>query len=192
MKKLIVALIAATAAMGAAQAQTAQTAPRTYVGVGIANVDHDYSSIGGLNVTDKDGYNANAKIFGGYEFNQNWGTEIGYTQFRSSDFSYNAAGVNGRGNSDGKAYYVAAKYQYPLNDQFAVYGKLGVERSVSRLTNVGVYNQSQGDTGAYASVGVQYNFTPQVGVVAEYERYGKEKDFGAKPDVWTVGARYSF
>ena len=60
------------------------------------------------------------------------------------------------------------------------------------VTNVGVYNQSQGDTGAYASVGVQYNVTPQVGVVAEYERYGKEKDFGAKPDVWTVGARYSF
>jgi OOP family OmpA-OmpF porin len=178
--------------MGAAQAQSTQTAPRTYIGVGVANVDHDYSSAGGLNITDKDGYNANAKIFGGYEFDQNWGAEIGYTDFRNSDFSYNVAGVNGRGTSDGHAYYAAAKYQYPLNDQFAVYGKLGVERTQSRLKDVGVYSQSQGDTGAYASVGLQYNFTPKVAVVAEYERYGKEKDFGAKPDVWTIGARYNF
>ena len=73
-----------------------------------------------------------------------------------------------------------------------MYGKLGVERTQSRLKDVDVYNQSQGDTGAYASVGLQYNFSPRVGVIAEYERYGKEKDFGAKPDAWTIGARYNF
>ncbi|HEX8784772.1 MAG TPA: porin family protein [Telluria sp.] len=192
MKKLIVALIAATAAMSAAQAQTTQTSPRTYVGVGIASADHNYSSVNGLNVTDNDGYSGNAKIFGGYELNQNWGAEIGYTDFRNSNFNYNVAGVNGRGASDGSSYYLAGKYQYPINDQVAVYGKLGVERSLRYVKDVGAFDQSYNDTGAYASVGVQYNFTPQVGVVAEYERYGKEKDFGAKPDAWTIGARYSF
>jgi hypothetical protein len=39
---------------------------------------------------------------------------------------------------------------------------------------------------------LQYNLNQQVALTAEYERYGKSKDFGAKADVWTVGARYSF
>jgi hypothetical protein len=39
---------------------------------------------------------------------------------------------------------------------------------------------------------LQYNLNQQVALTVEYERYGKSKDFGAKADVWTVGARYSF
>jgi OOP family OmpA-OmpF porin len=39
---------------------------------------------------------------------------------------------------------------------------------------------------------VQYKLNQQVALTAEYERYGDKKAFGAKPDVWTVGARYSF
>ena len=191
MKKLIVALIAATAAMSAAQAQTTQTQPRSYIGLGLASVDHDYS-VGGLKVGDKDGYNGNVKVFGGYEFNPMWAAEAGYTDFRDSHFNYSAAGVNGRGTSKGYGYYVAGKATAPINDQFAVYGKLGVERSQRSLRDVGAFNRSSSDTGVYASVGLQYTVTPQVALTAEYERYGKEKAFGAKPDVWTLGARYSF
>jgi OOP family OmpA-OmpF porin len=191
MKKLIVALIAATAAMSAAQAQTPQTQPRYYIGLGIATADHSYN-VGGLNVTNKDGYGGNAKMFAGYELDQNWAAEIGYIDYSNAHFTYNASGVTGRGTSDGRAYYLAAKYQHPITEQFAVYGKLGIENSQRNLSDVDGFNQGKGNTSGYGSVGVQFNLTPQVGLVAEYERYGKSKDFGAKADAWTIGARYSF
>ena len=191
MKKLIVALIATTAAVGAAQAQTTQTQPRAYVGVGIATADHVNSSVGGLTNFDSDGYKASGKIFGGYEFDQNWGVEAGYTDFRNSDFNYTANGVNGSGSTKGNSYYVAGKYNYPVNEQFSVYGKLGLQHSERKLETAAL-NLKNTDTGAYGAVGVQYNLNQQVALTAEYERYGKSKAFGAKADAWTVGARYSF
>jgi len=191
MKKLIVALIAGTAAMGAAQAQTTQTQPRAYVGVGVATADHENSSAGGLANVDSDGYKASGKIFGGYEFDQNWGAEVGYTDFRKSDFNYSNAGTNATGRTKGYGYYVAGKYNYPVNDQFSVYGKLGLQHSERKLESA-VLNAKNSDTGAYGAVGLQYNLNQQVALTAEYERYGKSKDFGAKADVLTVGARYSF
>jgi OOP family OmpA-OmpF porin len=191
MKKIVVALLVATAAVSAAQAQTIQSTPGGYIGLGAASANSN-SSTNGLNATDNDGYKSNVKVFGGYDFNSMWGAEAGYTDFRNSGFNYNVAGVNGRGNTDGYSYYVAGKAMMPVNDQFGVYGKLGVEHSQRSLKDVGVYNASNSDTGVYAGVGLQYNFTPKTAVVAEYERYGKEKDFGARPNVWTIGARYSF
>ena len=190
MKKLIVALIAGAAAMSAAQAQTTQ--PRAYVGVGVATADHADSSAGGLANYNSDGYKASAKIFGGYEFDQNWGVEAGYTDIRNSDFSYsNADGTTGGGHTKGYGYYVAGKYNVPVNDQFSVYGKLGLQHSERKLESPAL-NLKDTDTGAYGAVGLQYNINQQVALTAEYERYGKSKAFGAKADAWTVGARYSF
>jgi OOP family OmpA-OmpF porin len=190
MKKLIVALLAGAAAMSAAQAQTSATAPRGYVGLGVATADHeDYS---GLNNYDSNGYKASAKIFGGYELDQNWGVEAGYTDFRKANFNYRtAAGANASGNTKGYGYYIAGKYDMPLNDQTSVYGKLGVQHS-NRELNSPTLNISDSDNGLYGAVGLKYNLNQQVALTAEYERYGKSKSFGAKPDVWTIGARYSF
>jgi OOP family OmpA-OmpF porin len=194
MKKIVFALIASAAVAGAAQAQDmSATAPRGYVGLGVATADHDYS-LSGVNTTGSDGYKASAKVFGGYEFNNVWGLEAGYTDFSKSDFNYTTAGgVAGHGNSEGHAYYVAGKANAMLNDQFSVFGKLGLENSHRSLSTSTVgLGGSDNDTGVYAGVGVQYNLNKQVALTAEYERYGKSVNFGAKPDVWTVGARYSF
>lgn len=192
MKKIIVALIAGVAAMTAAQAQTTNpTQPRYYIGVAAATADHEDSSRANISNVDSDGYKASGKLFGGYEFNQMWGVEAGYTDFRNSDFNYSSAGVNGSGSTKGYGYYVAAKGTIPINDQFSAYGKLGIEHSQRELRSV-VLNSKEDDTGAYGAVGLQYNINQQVALTAEYERYGKNKDFGAKADVWTIGARYSF
>ena len=183
MKKLIVALIASAAAMSAAQAQTiANTAPHAYVGVGVATADQE--SRGGL---DGDGYKASGKIYGGYQLNQTWAAEAGYTDFRSADVNTAA----GRGDTKGYGYYIAGKATQPLNDQLSVYGKAGVQHSQREL-NVAGLNAKNSDTGLYGAVGLQYNINQQVALTAEYERYGKSKDFGAKADVWTVGAHYKF
>lgn len=182
MKKLVVALIASAAAMSAAQAQTTTTPGHAYLGVGVASADHEDSR--GF---EGDGYKASGKIFGGYEFNQNWGVEAGYTDFRKSDVS----GTAGRGETKGYGYYVAAKATKPINEKVGVYGKLGLQNSQRELSTAGLTVKDHA-TDAYGAVGVQYNVNEQVGLVAEYERYGKSKDFGASANVLTVGARYSF
>jgi opacity protein-like surface antigen len=191
MKKLVLALIASAAVVGAAQAQDAN-APRTYIGIGAATANHDYS-INGLRTSGSDDWKTSAKIFGGYEMNNSWGLEAGYTDFRKSGFNYtNAAGVAGSGSSDGHAFYLAAKANMPLSEQFSAFGKLGVENTHRSFTTSTGVAGSDSDTGVYAGVGVQYNLSKQVALTAEYERYGTKKDYGVKPDVWTVGARYNF
>ncbi len=186
MKKLIFALVAATAGISAAQAGT----PGPYIGVGIANADHS-ASITGASSTTSDGWKTSGKIYGGYDIDQTFGVEVGYTDFRSSDYSYTLNGVNRTGSSDGKAYYLAGKATAPINEQFGVFGKLGVARN-ERSFNDPVFSGNNRKTELYAGVGAEYNFNPKVSVSLEYERYGKNQDIGAKSDVITLGAKYKF
>jgi len=189
MKKLLIVLIASAAAMTAAQAQT--TAPRAYVGAGIASADHDFKLSGATNV-DTEGYKASGKIFGGYEFDRTWGVEAGYTDFSKADVNYSIGGVNNRGETKGHAYYLAAKATLPVNEQFSVYGKLGAARTKSELELVNAAQTSRSKTEAYGALGAEYKLNENVSLIGEYERYGKSKDFGAKADVLTIGAKYSF
>jgi opacity protein-like surface antigen len=174
MKKLIVALIAGAAAISAAQAQTiSDTQPHAYVGVGAVSAKNIQS----------DDYKLGGKIYGGYQLNQTWAAEAGYTDFGDHDAA--------NGTTKGNSYYVAAKATMPINEQFSAYGKVGVERS-ERKFNSAALNLKDTDTGAYGALGVQYKLNQQVALTAEYERYGKEKDIGAKSNVWSLGANYSF
>ena len=147
MKKLIFALIAGVTAMGAAQAAG------PYVGVGVASADHTFTRAGATNVSTE-GYKAGGKIFGGYEMDQNFGVEAGYTDFRSSDTTFTSNGINSRARTEGDAVYIAAKATAPINEQFSVFGKLGATRTKSELniSNISL-TQKERDTGVYAGLG---------------------------------------
>jgi opacity protein-like surface antigen len=187
MKKIIFALIAAATAVGSAQAAG------PYVGVGIASADHSYNLPGATNGS-ADGYKASGKIFGGYDIDQTWGVEAGYTDVRKSNYNYTMNSVPGHAESDGHSFYVAGKATAPINEQFSVFGKLGAANNKSTLSSATTpeFNRSQSKTELYAGVGVQYNLNQKVALTAEYERYGKSKDFGAKADAFTVAAKYAF
>ncbi|MFL6631704.1 MAG: porin family protein [Massilia sp.] len=172
MKKLLLALIATSAVAGAAQAQT--TAPHAYVGIGAATADNKST----------DDYHTNAKIYGGYEFDQNWGVEAGYANFDKE----NAAG----GTVKGSGTYVAGKYSIPLAERFTGYGKLGVAYNERKYSGAAGTQVNSYDTGLYGGVGVEYKLNEKLALNAEYERYGKDKAFGAKADVYTVGLKYGF
>ena len=172
MKKLLLALIATTAVAGAAQAQT--NAPRAYVGVAAATANNQTT----------DSYKTGGKIYGGYNVDQNWGVEAGYTDFGKENV--------GAGNVKGSGTYVAGKYTVPLVDRFSGYGKLGVSYNERKYSD-GLGSQVNNyDTGLYGGVGVEYKLNEKLAVNAEYERYGKDKAFGAKADVYTVGLKYGF
>ena len=187
----IAALAIAAFANGHAQAQGSQ-APRGYIGLGAAFADHEYE-IGGIGNIDKDGHKASAKVFGGVDYDPLWGLEAGYTDFRGSDFQYSLGAVRGNGSSKGYGLYLAGKGRWPVHPQAEVFGKLGIAYSHRKLdSNPFVGVDDDNDTGIYAGVGLQWKLDPQWALTAEYERYGKSKNFGAKPDVWTLAARYNF
>lgn len=189
MKKIVFALIAAATAMSAAQAQQV---PRGYVGGSVVTADR-YDTVPGAASASEGKYKAGAKLFGGYELNQTWGVEAGYTDFGSKNQEYTLNGANGRAQTEGSSTYLAAKATAPLNERVAIYGKAGVAHNKRELTATNaVLNRDVSKTEAYGAVGVQYKLNEQVALTAEYERYGKKREFGVKPDAWTVGARYSF
>lgn len=180
MKKLIFAVIAGASIMGAAQAEGG------YIGAGVVSTKQ---AAGGGD------YKASGKLFGGIELDKTWGVEAGYTDYRST--SYIGTGGLTPTTTKGHATYLAGKGTMPLNEQFSLFGKLGVANVKAEAVTTGsgvpvISSLSESKTGAYAAIGAQYNLNKQVALTAEYERYGQSRSYGAKPDAWTVAARYSF
>lgn len=191
MKKLIIALAAACATMGAhaqtvtssAAASAADFTPHYYLGIGAATANNQLS----------DNYRVTPKIFGGYEFTPNWGVEAGYTYFNARGRDYGVwDGVDYNVSIKGYGTYVAGKYTLPVTNRFAAYGKLGVSHSERQSSSSQWGKYTERDTGLYGGLGVQYKLSEHVSALAEYERYGKDKASGAKADVYTVGLKYGF
>lgn len=186
MKKLIFALIASTAAMSAAHAEG------PYIGLGVANSSHNFD-LSGADSTNAAGNKASAKIFGGVELTPMFGIEAGYTDIRKADHSFSIAGVPGTATTDGSRTYLAGKATMPVNEAFSVYGKLGAGYSKVNVDSATpAVSRSDNKTELYGAIGGQYNINQKVALTLEYERYGKQKDFGVKADAWTVAARYNF
>ena len=186
MKKLIFAVLAGVAAMSAAQAQISSP----YIGVGVASSDHDLK-IGGASSTTSDSWKGSGKVFGGFDVNQMFGVEAGYTDIRKANHTYTIGGVTGNATSEGNRSYLAAKATMPVSDAFSVYGKLGAGYSKVKLSSA-LGNSSDSKTEVYAGLGGQYKLSEKAALILEYERYGKSKDAGVKADAITLGARYNF
>lgn len=184
MKILLVTLLATVATMGAAQAQTADSmSGKAYVGIGATTVKND----------TVDGYRFGTKLYGGYNFDQNWAAEAGYTRFNSADTTRSIGGVNNvTADTNGYNSYVAAKYTMPINDQFSAYAKLGVSHAVRKYSDTTGFSSRTADTGAYGALGVQYKLDQNLALNLEYERNGKQKDVGAKADSLGLGLNYGF
>ena len=188
MKKIILALAVSAATMGAAHAQG------PYVGLGVVNADTEMNMPGAVSASGG-GWKSSGKLFGGYEFDDTFGVEMGYTDFRGGDFTYLIADVPGRIEMDGRAFYLAGKATALVTERFALVGKLGMSATKFSQSGFGSGTdlfREESDTQGYLSVGAEYRVSQQLGVALEYERYGKTKGFGPKPNVWTLAARYSF
>jgi hypothetical protein len=175
MKNIIFTLIMGATAMGAAQAQTPVKAegPTPYMGVGVSRLD--YGNSGGNDYV--------GKLFGGVDFNQNWGLEAGYSHSGESKH-FNVTHKD-------SALYVAAKATLPINEQWSVFGKVGAVRHKSSMHASG-WSYGGSDIGVYSSVGAQFKLSKRVSLTAEIERNGNSNIGGPKPNVFTGAVKYSF
>lgn len=186
MKNIIFALIAGATAMSAAQAQSLS---KPYIGLGVGTAKHEMN-VSGVTVNEKGDRNAAGKIFVGADITPTFGVEAGHMA-SSDDHKVSVGALTGNVETKSRATYLAAKATMPVNEQFAVYGKLGAVHTKDKAHSA-LANYSQSDNGVYGAIGGQYNFNEKVAMTLEYERNGKKKDFGAKPDVVSVNAKYSF
>ncbi|RZT09267.1 OmpA-OmpF porin, OOP family [Duganella sp. CF402] len=183
-KTIFAALIAALAAPLAAQAEGA------YIGGNVGRAEQKI---------EVDGYSFKEsttayKLYGGYTYNQNFGFEVGFADLREAEKSGNGARIA----SEPKSIYLAATGTLPLNEQFSVFGKVGVASTHVKVSaSAAGFSDSASDnrTSPYISVGASFALNKNVSFVAEYENFGKiAKDGGdhIKADFVSAGVRYSF
>lgn len=134
------------------------------------------------------------RIFGGYKFNPNFAVEVGYADLGKATAS--APGISGDWKST--AWDFMAVGMLPINQQFSVLGKIGMASWSldATITATGIGSATLSPTGSdltYA-LGVQYDFTPTIGLRAEWQTYkniGDENTTG-QSDVDVIGASVLF
>lgn len=139
-----------------------------YVKLGVGWTNYDYSGAPSANETG-------VSLAYGAMYDKMWGLEVGYVDFgrdRANDFK-------------AESLYLAGTGTWPLNQQTALYGKLGV--AVKRYKSTGV---SDTHTTGMAGVGAKWMFNKEWGASLEYAYYGKSA--GITIGQTTLAAIYNF
>lgn len=146
------------------------------------------------------------KVFAGYQFHPNWAVELAYTDL--GKFSFNANVSGGPGGASATEYgevkptcwSLSAVGILPLRDNFSLFGKAGAcrwdDHFRSHETTVGgtVIPYPVGSTGTDLTfgVGAKYDFTRNLGVRAEWERFDNVVHDRTSVDLWSVSLQYKF
>lgn len=145
-----------------------------YLGVGVTQAFVDER---GLDEDDTGG-----KVFGGYKFSDYLSIEGAYYDFGEIEDFVNQLEVDGVS--------LAVVGSLPVNQKISVFGKVGAHDWDAEVRGA-FSNQSfnDSDTDAFYGLGVQYDFTNNITVRAEVERYEVEDiDF----DTATIGIQFNF
>lgn len=145
-----------------------------YVGVKVGQFDLDVDG-----ADDPTAYG----VYGGYNFDPNFGIEAEYVGSDDADYRSN-------GNIDAKTYgaYGTYRYAFPNTGLYAK-GKLGVAKTEVEgdYTELGIRRSfSDDDTSIAGGVGLGYSVNPDFSVEAEYDMLGSDAD------LMTVGAHLKF
>lgn len=195
--KLTIALAAAALLMaGGAQAQSNTSASGgysmyapggAYIGLnaGLSN----YRLNNGVGNFPADQRKNSYSIYGGGYFNQNFGLELGYTDFER----INRAG--GSTKADGTSISLIGKL--PVSPSFNLLGKLGTtygRTDVSANPASGIASGSETGWGVNYGIGAEYKFSTNVSAVLQYNEY-RLKFIGQGTDkiaTTSLGLRYNF
>ena len=149
MKKItIVALLSVFVSMPAIAADTG-----FYAGVKLGSAN---KSVTGASET-----NSAFGFFGGYSVNPNFAVEAGYTNL----------GTVASGNIKFNAMEVSAVGTFPINQQFSLYGKLGMASTKEEATLFGTTLSGTRSAATYG-LGGQFNVNPNIGIRLGWEHYG--------------------
>lgn len=178
--KAALAIILPAFAFSFSPPAAAQSDAGWYLGgaYGMTSADIDTSSMPGLTIDDS---GTGFKIYGGFQFNKYLGAEVGYVDFGKFDVT-----AGSTGDLSATAYTVAAVGTLPLNESFALYGKVGMWMWKSKSSIPG----TTGDDGTdiFYGAGVRYNFNKNWGLTLDVEQYDSDDSV----TMTSLGVRYKF
>ena len=193
----VVRLIVTAATLTLAAAAHAQNSPpsktsaygpgSSYIDVGVGK--SDFSLGNGVGIFGSDQGDTSYSLRGGRYFSDNWGMELGYTDFGS------VGRAGGRTKADGINISLVGKM--PLSPAVNLLGKIGTTYSrtdVSSDPSSGVAAGSENGFGLSYGIGVEYAFTPTWSAALQYESHDMKfaGDNNDRVGVATLIARYRF
>jgi OmpA-OmpF porin, OOP family len=123
------------------------------------------------------------KVLGGYQINKNFAVEAGYIDFGK----VTGAGTTVKGN----AFDLVGVGLLPLANQFALYGKLGLARTEATASNA-LSSEKQDSMEVTYGFGVQYDFSPKLGIRGDWQLYSDVGDGRTDVTVLSLGVVYRF
>jgi len=130
------------------------------------------------------------KIFGGYQINKFFGVELGYVTLGEAKFTRTGAGVPTTASIEPTGFQLAAVGTWPITDRFAAFGKVGFFSGDPDLKCSGaLLCASESGTELAFGAGVKWDFTRNVAVRGEWERFNLD-DFDV--DLLSVSVVYKF
>ncbi|MFZ2295412.1 MAG: outer membrane beta-barrel protein [Polaromonas sp.] len=158
-----------------------------YIGLNVGQ--SDYSIPTGTGSFSSDKHDTVYNIYSGSYFNENFGAELGYTNF----------GKISRAGGETKAYGINLSLigKMPLSPQFNLLGKLGTtygHTDVSSNPASGIASGNESGFGLSYGLGAEYSFTPQMSAVLQYDEHNLKFPSSGRDRIsaTTVGLRYRF
>jgi len=209
-------MISAFALVGAAVAAPASAADLGgYVGasagqsradVDKGEIDAAFGSLGLGSRTSTDETDFGWKVYGGYQFNQNFAVEGGYTHLgKANSHSVITSGGSGTADGEWKSYSIdlSALVMLPIGNQFALFGRGGigfwdVKFNLNANGSGGSASTSESENGVSPLLGLggMINLSSNWTARAEFERHfsvGKSDTTGKSDiDLISLGLQYRF
>lgn len=155
---------------------TAQAAPNDGIVGPYARVEVGRSNFGlSGSQASGDEHGKAIKVFGGYRFNENFGAEAGYASLGSFSSSTNVGGVTIKQDGKASSIFGAATGRLPLNELFALHGRLGLSAGNVSGTNLlpDANNLMGSKTSVLLGLGAEYRPRPNIALTINYDSYGK-------------------
>lgn len=198
MKRLVLAsgLLVSSLILSAPGAFAADDDTKFYVGVSAGQSNFNdacdgLDTIGFVGSCDDD--DTGWKIFGGYNFNQNFGVEAAWVDLGEATANGTIGAAAATANVEVDGFNISAVGRVPLGEQFSLFGKLGLyvwDASASAtVATTSVFLDNDGTDISFGAGG-QYDFSKNFGVRAEWERFSNVADDDV--DLFTVGIAVKF
>lgn len=172
------------------------------IGLSTANIDEEKitQNLTNPSYTD-DESDLGYKLFGGYQFNENFALEGGYFNLGEFDYSLYTATGSAAGNIEIMGLNLDAVAILPITDDFSAFARVGAiyARAKDSFGTSGTISMTdtdpkESDFRYKFGAGLEYSITDAVGVRLEAERYRINDAVGNNGDInlFSIGLTYRF